>query len=470
MHVHDLLGELPVNGIHLRLRLEIEQAKVKRLLRFFLDLLDVVQTFEAIAALEPLLHIENVADQLVIFLRHLDLEFRRGFLDGAERFHDQDRMMRHNRAPAFAHDRRMRDAFGIADVHDVPDDVVRVFLEGIIRGAVEIAARSVVIDPEAAADIQVTELMPELAQLCVIARRFAHGAFDRGNVRHLRADVEMNELEAMRESRRFQHLARGHEAGGIETKLRVLAAAGRPFARALAVQAHANADVRLDADFLRSADRLLEFLELLDHDDNGLAELAAEQSDADESAVLVAVADDEALGVLVHRERGDQFRFAAGFESEMKFLAGFDDLFDHFPQLVDLDRKNSAVMVLVTEFRHRVLKRAVDRLDAVTQQVLKPDDEREPEAAIARLVYDFENIDRAAFFLKGAHLDIAGAVDREVAGAPAIDVVSGNGGFNVPLVLHFFGCGRSRRAHIQSPLRTCKHASRKSRDRRHSCS
>ena len=61
MHVHDLLRELPVDGVDLRFRFEIEQAEVERLLRFFLDLLDVVQTLDAIAAFEPLLHIENVA-------------------------------------------------------------------------------------------------------------------------------------------------------------------------------------------------------------------------------------------------------------------------------------------------------------------------------------------------------------------------------------------------------------------------
>ena len=61
MHVHDLLRELPVNGLDLRFRFEIEQAEVEHLLRFFLDLLDIVQALDAVAALEPLLHIENVA-------------------------------------------------------------------------------------------------------------------------------------------------------------------------------------------------------------------------------------------------------------------------------------------------------------------------------------------------------------------------------------------------------------------------
>ena len=92
------------------------------------------------------------------------------------------------------------------------------------------------------------------------------------------------------------------------------------------------------------------------------------------------------------------------------------------------------------------------------QQILKPDDERKPEAALPRFVYDRENIDRAAFVLERPHFDIAGAVDREVAGAPAIDIVSGNSGVNVPLGFHFFVRSGSRRAHIQSPLRTCKPA------------
>src|SRR5947207_139710 len=121
-------------------------------------------------------------------------------------------------------------------------------------------------------------------------------------------------------------------------------------------------------------------------------------------------------------------------------------------------------MILITEFGYGILKCVVDRFDPVPEQILKPDDEREAKAAIPRFVYDFENIDRAAFFLKGAHLDIAGAVDREIAGAPAIDIVSGNSSVNIPLGLHFFVRSGGRRAHIESPLRTCKRASRKSHD------
>ena len=102
--------------------------------------------------------------------------------------------------------------------------------------------------------------------------------------------------------------------------------------------------------------------------------------------ILVAVADDQALGVLVHRERGEQLRLAARFETEMKLRAGIDDLFDDFAQLVHLDRKNAAILVLITELLHSGLKGAVDRLDPVAQQILKPDDQRKTETARTRFV------------------------------------------------------------------------------------
>ena len=50
MHADDLSGELPVEVVNLRFGFEIEQAKIECLLRFFLDLLNVMQALEAIAA------------------------------------------------------------------------------------------------------------------------------------------------------------------------------------------------------------------------------------------------------------------------------------------------------------------------------------------------------------------------------------------------------------------------------------
>src|SRR6266480_3426301 len=57
----------------------------------------------------------------MVLLAGFDLELWRSFLDGAKRFHHEDGMMRDNCASAFAHNGGVRDAFGIAYVHIVPD-------------------------------------------------------------------------------------------------------------------------------------------------------------------------------------------------------------------------------------------------------------------------------------------------------------------------------------------------------------
>ena len=99
-----------------------------------------MQALEAIATLKALFHVENVAHQFVISFARGHSQLRRRFLDRTERFHHQNGMMRNDCATTFIHDRRMRDAFGITHVHDVPDDIVRIFLERIICRAIEIAA------------------------------------------------------------------------------------------------------------------------------------------------------------------------------------------------------------------------------------------------------------------------------------------------------------------------------------------
>src|SRR5207244_12610389 len=106
----------------------------------------------------------------------------------------------------------------------------------------------------------------------VIAGGFAHGAFDRRNVGDLRADVKMNQFQTMPEAGVLQHLTRGDETRGVETELRVLAAARRPFAGTLAVQTHANPDDRFEADVFRRLNRLFELSEIFDDADNELAE------------------------------------------------------------------------------------------------------------------------------------------------------------------------------------------------------
>src|SRR5207249_9829714 len=127
---------------------------------------------------------------------------------------------------------------------------------------------------------------------------------------------------------------------------------------------------RFDADFFLYSDGLLKLFQFCNNNDDRFTEFAAEERNANERGIFIAVADDQTFRILVHGERGDQFGLAAGFETEMKLLAGVDNLFDNFAQLVDLDREDAAILVAITELRHRSLKCAVDRFDAVPQPIL----------------------------------------------------------------------------------------------------
>ena len=100
----DLLGELPVDALDLRFALEIEQPEREHLLRLFLDLLRIVQRLAPVVLPQLLLHVEDVADELVIRFGELELRLERTLLDRAKRFDHEHRMMRDDRAAALADD------------------------------------------------------------------------------------------------------------------------------------------------------------------------------------------------------------------------------------------------------------------------------------------------------------------------------------------------------------------------------
>ena len=148
----DLLRDLPVDRLDLRLALQLQQAEVEHRLRLFLDLLRVVQRLHAILPREIALQIEDV--DRAAWDRSPTARIAIGALvlfDRAKGLDDEHGMMRHDRASAFADDRRVRHFLGVADLHDVLDDVARVFVERVVRRAVEGRARAVVVHAEAAA-------------------------------------------------------------------------------------------------------------------------------------------------------------------------------------------------------------------------------------------------------------------------------------------------------------------------------
>src|SRR5438477_6888610 len=99
----------------------------------------------------------------------------------------------------------------------------------------------------------------------------------------------------MLQSLALQHFAGRDQTHGIETELGVLTAAGRPFARARAVQTDPDSNHRLDPDFPGCPNGLFQFFQLLDYDDDELAQFAPEKRDSNKCRILVTITDDQTL-------------------------------------------------------------------------------------------------------------------------------------------------------------------------------
>src|ERR1043166_986011 len=369
-------------------------------------------------------------------------------LDRAKHFDDQHAVMRDDRAPALADDVGMFHLLGVADVRDVIDDVVRVFLEGVIRRAVVSRPASVVIHAQPAAHVNVLNRKTHLAQLRVKPRGLLHGALHDQNVRHLRADVEMQQLEAMRQSLGLEHFRRREQFRRAQAELRIRAAAFGPTPAAFAEQPRADADQRLNAKLPRHRDDLPQLLQLLHHQDHLLPQLRTQQGHADEVRVLVTVAHDQAAHLALQRQAREQLRLAAHFQPEVVWLARLQDFLHHLAKLIHLDREHPAITALVIELGDRVAEGQVDRLDAIAQNILKADQHRELQVARLRLLDHVAQIHCSSAVAQRFGLHAPGVVDVEVFRAPELDaievarVLNGPGAAGVEKIAHVVGSKR----------------------------
>ena len=188
------LRHLPEQRLHATLDVEVEQAQLEHVLRLLLDLQKVVPGLIESLFAEPLVDLDDLADQLVIGGQMVE-RLGRGFLDGPKGAHDQHGMMRNDGPTRLGNDVRMRHALVVADVHDVVDDVVGVLLHGVVHRGVEGRARAVVVDGQPAADVEIFQRVAELVKLGVVHGCFANGALDGQDVGNLGADVEMEQPE-----------------------------------------------------------------------------------------------------------------------------------------------------------------------------------------------------------------------------------------------------------------------------------
>ncbi len=277
--------------------------------------------------------------------------------------------------------------------------------------------------------------MPKLEQLRVVHRRLANGALDRQDVGDLRSDVEVEELERRLHLRFAQDFDRFEDFCSRKAELRVLAAGCRPLARALGQKPHADSDPRHDVHLGRDFRDRAQLRQFLGDQDDLLVEFAPEHRHPDVGRVFVAIADDQRFGIVVHGQTGVDLGFRADLQTVVERLAGIEDLFHDFAELVDLDRKNAAIDAFVVVVGDRFVERGVEKLDAMAQQILKSNEKRRLEIQRLRVVERIDDRNRDTVFLQRCDCQIAVRVDAEIAGAPSVDHVQRRGVVDRPLVM-----------------------------------
>ena len=139
----------------------------------------------------------------------------------------------------------------------------------------------------------------------------------------------------------------------------------------------ADADARLGLHLVGHLEQHVELVELLDDDDDLVAQLLAHEGQAHELLVLVAVADDEVVAGLAQAQHGLQLRLAAALEPDAELLPELDDLLHHVALLVHLDRVDRGVAPFVAELLDRVGEMPREGRDARPQDVGEAEQERE---------------------------------------------------------------------------------------------
>src|SRR5262249_12280831 len=97
-----------------------------------------------------------------------------------------------------------------------------------------------------------------------------------------------------------------------------------------------------------------------------------------------------------------------------------------------------------SKFLHGGLKSAIHSLHAVAKQILKANNEWKSQAAFARFIHDFEQVNGASMFFEWFGDNIPRAIDRKVTVSPRIHIIQRDGGIDIPL--GFRHCAQCRTA------------------------
>ena len=272
----DLTADVPEQAVGRGTFLEAQVAEAEAgvgLLALFLGVVVALQRVELTLVLPDGV---EFADELVgLALGGFDLAFVAG--DAVDGFEDQDRVRGDEGAAGLRDDVGDLHLALFADLFDVGHDVAGVDFHAVVHGRFVGRAAAVVVDAQAAADVEESHREAHALQFAVEAGGFDHGLLDRADVRDLGADVEVDEAEGVLHLRLGEALGDLDDLGGREAELGVLAGAVSPLAFAGGRELDAEADVRLHAHAAGDPDDGVDLGELFDDDDGLLAEAATHE-------------------------------------------------------------------------------------------------------------------------------------------------------------------------------------------------
>ena len=152
--------------------------------------------------------------------------------------------------------------------------------------------------------------------------------------------------------------------GGIEPERGAITARSRPQSFRAGGEPEADAEGGPDSERFRALDDGIQLAGHFDDENDPDSHPGGLKREVDEGVVLVAVADEEGLGIFQVGEGGEELGTGSGFEAVVVAAPEFHDFLNDLLLLVDLDGIDAAVLATVAALFNGMSKGAVEFLDA----------------------------------------------------------------------------------------------------------
>ena len=233
----------------------------------------------------------------------------------------------------------------------------------------------------------------------------------------------VDKAEAIQCTGATQHLHRLHQLPGGKTELGVVPARVLPLTRSGRHQFDAHPKPRAHIFRFGNAKNAGQFAQLFRHQKHRLAELLRQQSQADVSGVLEAVADDDCAGGLQRCQGGVQLGLGAHLQAHAVLRPEPYNLFDHLALLIDLERIDAAIFAPVAMPLDGARKARLQVPQPVRQDIGKTDQQRERKTLRLRIVDQRLEVNSSSSLAEWEDRHVSAAVHAEIAAAPALHVV-----------------------------------------------